>query len=479
MASKELGQIYSSLVETTIAYKADVVVAGGGTAGCVAAIAAARQGADTLLVERQGFLGGMMTCGNAGLAKYIMHDVDPRSYKMIVDELKHNPQSVQVVGGLPLAITNRLIANKWAIGTNGQAGSFVYTSPEEFKLCLLDMMEEAGVRLLLHSFLVDVILTSKQLEGVIVENKSGRQAILAQICIDATGDADLAAKAGVPFHIGVGPDDIVAQEGMKLGSMHQMGVMFRMGNIDMRRCFDFLMEHPEHYQMQRFNLMELEDAFNSYLNGDTMSIWIKIPDHTFIIDNSPLPGIFTFGVPMFDGSGVSVEDLSKGEIFLAKEVYRRAEAMKSFLPGFESAYLLDSPEIGVRETRHIEGEYKLTAEDIYTMREFPDTIGKGCCPIDIYPIPRKLRDQTLPPRWSFNIPYRCLVPKNIEGLLVAGRALSATREATGSVRPTVQCMITGEAAGTAATMCVKEGVSPRNLDGRRVRAALAQNGAVV
>ncbi len=420
-----------------------------------------------------------MTGGNAGLTKFIVHDKDSRSYKAIVDELKHNPQSVQAVGGLPLEITNRLIQNKWGIGTHGHAGSYVFTAAEEFKLCLLDMMEEAGVRLLLHSLLVDVVMTGNQLEGVVVENKSGRQAILARMCVDATGDADLAAKAGVPYHIGVGPDDLVAQEGMKLGSMQQMGVMFRMGNIDMKRCFDFLLEHPDLYQMQPFALMELEDAYNSYLNGDMMTICIKTPNHRFQIYNTPLPGVFTFCCPVFDGNGVSVEDLSKGEIHLAREVCRRAEVMKSFLPGFENAYLLDSPEIGVRETRHIEGEYKLTAEDIYNMREFPDTIGKGCHPIDTYPIPRILKDQALPSHWSFNIPYRCLVPKNIEGLLVAGRALSATREASGAVRPTVQCMLTGEAAGIAAAMCVQGGVSPRNLDGRLVRAALAKQGAVV
>ena len=473
------GSTFSSTVETTVVADVDVLVAGGGTAGCVAAIAAARNGARVLLVERQGFLGGMMTAGNAGLTKYIVHEKSQAEYREVLAQFSKDPASVQVVGGLPIEITNRLMETKAGIGTDGAAGSYVFTAQDDFKFLLLTMMEEAGVDLLLHSLVVDVIKERDSLKGVIVENKSGRQALLAKTFIDATGDGDVAARAGAPYVVGVAEGDMAAEAGTPLGTMQAMGVMFRMGNIDMDRCFEYLLDHREQFVPQPFALLGLDEAYQAYQKGDMMTINITGIGHRFQIYNTPLPGVFTFCCPHFYGSGLSVQDLTQGEIAMMKELRKRISEMKSSLPGFEEAYLIDCPEICVRETRHFHGEYVLNIEDILSQREFEDTIGKGCHPIDIQPVPDALKKYPLAARWYFNMPYRSLLPKQVDNLLLAGRCISNTHEASGCTRPTVQCMITGEAAGTAAAMCVAEGVKPLDLDTERLQQQLVAQGVIL
>jgi ribulose 1,5-bisphosphate synthetase/thiazole synthase len=474
-----VGQIYKSAVETEVIARADVLVAGGGTAGAVAAIAAARNGADVLLVERRGFLGGMMTGGNAGLTKYIVHEKSQAEYRQVLAELERDPAAVQVIGGLPMEITRRLMDGGAGIGTHGAAGSYVFTSQSEFKYLLLEMMAEAGVRLMLHSLIVDAIVEEGTIRGVVVESKSGRQALLAQTAIDATGDGDVAARAGAPFVVGVAEGDLATQAGTPEGSMQAMGVMFRVGNVDMQRCFEYLLAHRDQSAPQPFALLGLDEAYEAFRRGDMMTINITGIGHRFQIYNTPLSGVFTFCCPHYYGSGLSVEDLTAGEIAMMVEIRKRVSDMKAALPGFEEAVLLDCPEICVRETRHFRGKYVLDIEDILSQRKFADGIGRGCHPIDIQPIPDALKKYPLAHRWSFEIPYRCLLPKAVENLLLAGRCISNTHEASGCTRPTVQCMVTGEAAGTAAAMCVQQDVRPRDLDATRLRERLVAQGVVL
>jgi hypothetical protein len=258
-----------------------------------------------------------------------------------------------------------------------------------------------------------------------------------------------------------------------------MGVMFRVGNVDMQRCFEHLLAHREQFAPQPFALLGLDEAYQAFRRGDMMTINITGVGHRFQIYNTPLPGVFTFCCPHTYGSGLSVEDLTAGEIEMMVEIRKRVSEMVAALPGFEEAYLLDCPEICVRETRHFRGEYVLDIEDILSQRVFADGIGRGCHPIDIQPIPAKLKRYPLAHRWSFEIPYRCLLPKAVEGLLLAGRCISNTHEASGCTRPTVQCMVTGEAAGTAAALCVQQNVRPRDLDAARLRERLVAQGVVL
>jgi hypothetical protein len=474
-----IGSTYTHLVSAEVVDQADVVVTGGGSAGVVAAIAAARNGADVLLVERHGFLGGMMTGGNAGLTKYIVHESDQQAYSAVLEDLERDPASVQVIGGIPLEITRRLMEAGSAIGTGGQAGSYVFTAQDDFKYLLLDMMEEVGVRLRLHSMVVDAIVENGALVGIILESKSGRQVILGRVFVDATGDGDLAARAGVPYFVGVGPEDLVAKEGGTLGKMGALGIMFRMGNVDLGRCFDYLRAHMDHFRVQRCALLNFEQAHQAYLRGDMMTINVAGFGPSLQIYNTPLPGVVTLCCPCYEGNGLSVEDLTQGELALAQDVRQRVSALRAALPGFEHAYLLDVPEIGVRETRHIRGAYLLTIEDILADRAFADAIGRGCHPIDTSPVPELLRKRPLSNRWSFSIPYRSLIALKIGQLLLAGRCISQTHEASGCTRTTVQCMITGQAAGTAAALCASSGESPRELDIGALQRRLVEDGVIL
>jgi hypothetical protein len=475
----EIGASVRRVVEAKVVDRAQVVVAGGGSAGCVAAIAAARAGADVLLVEQHGYLGGMMTAGNAGLTKYIVHETGCEAYQDVLKDLVCAPESVHVIGGLAMEITQRLIDRGAAIATAGQAGSYVFTAQADFKYLLLTMMEEAGVRLRLHSLIVDVLKDGDRATGVVLECKSGRQVALGDVFVDATGDGDLAAKAGASFFVGIGPDDLGAKDGAPLGAMGAMGIMFRMGNVDLGRCFEYLQTHMDQFRMQRCALLGFGEAYEAFQQGDMMTINVAGMGHSLQIYNSPLPGVVTLCCPCYEGSGLSVEDLTEGEVALAKDVMRRVETLRTSLPGFEEAYLLDLPEIGVRETRHIVGEYLLTIEDILTDREFEDAIGRGCHPIDTAPIPAFLREHPLPPRWSFHVPYRSLVVKDVENMLLAGRCISNTHEASGCTRTTVQCMVTGQAAGTAAALCAASGVAARGLDVERLQQRLIEDGVIL
>lgn len=473
------GMLYHQTVVAPVTEEVDILVAGGGTAGCVAAIAAARAGATVLLVERQGFLGGMLTAGNAGMTKFTVHDRNPSEYRKLMRMLETDPAAVQIVGGIPMEITRRLISAGAATASYGQPGTYVFTAPEEFKWLLLEMIEQAGARLLLHSSTVDVIKEGNRLRGVVIESKAGREVILADKVVDCTGDGDVAAQAGAPFILGVGPDDLAAKGGHPVGAMQAMGVMFRMANIDMERCFQYLLENPQMVRLQPFALMGLEEAQASFLRGDMFTINIVGIGHGFQIYNSPLPGVFTFCCPSYYGNGLSNRDQTTGEVTLAKTIRQRIKDMRENLPGFERAFLIDSPELCTRETRHVQGEYVLNFEDVLSSREFPDGIGRGGHPIDIQPVPKELQGVKLPPRWYFNIPYRALVPREVDDLLVAGRCISATHEASGCTRPTVQCMITGEAAGVAAAMCSQGDIQPRDLDAGALRKQLAAQGVIL
>jgi len=477
---------YQTGSEITIQIKAkfrkhyDVIVCGGGTAGCIAAIAAARNGAKTLLIERSGTPGGMMTTGNAGLTKFIVHNRDVEQYKDILKELETSPQKVQVAGGLPLELANRLIKEGAAVGTAHTAGSYVFTSKLKFKWLLLDMFEKANVSLLFFSSVVDVLMENNEIKGVIVQNKAGHEIYTAGCVIDATGDGDVAALAGVPFVMGVSENDLAAKCCAAIGSMQDMGVLFRIANIDIEMFLDYLEKAPEKYEIQCFGLLTLEQVRKSHKNNEMFVFNIKVNEEFGEVQfyNTPEKGVFIIGCPCITGNGLDADELTRCEIGVNKIVSRMFDALKQ-LQGLENAFIVDCPDLCVRETRHIMGEYILTSDDILNNVHFEDCIGRGCHPIDISPIPPETLEYPIGDRWSFQIPYRCIVPQKVENLLIAGRCISADREASGSTRTTVQCMVTGQAAGTAAALCVKENVTPRKLDSKKIVNVLLEQGAVL
>jgi len=478
----KLGDRLTMRVETEVVADVDVVVAGGGTAGCLAALSAARQGASVMLIERYGYLGGMITAGNAGLTMYMKFSGAQAHHVEDQRVLGERPEDVQIAGGMTKEIADRLIQTGIGIGNANQAGRYVFTSSEDLKHLLFSMMQEAGVELRLHSWVVDVLRDGDALQGVVVESKSGRQAVLAKQVVDATGDGDVAVRAGAPFHVGVTPEDLCARTGARVGEMHPMGVMFKAGNVDLQRCFDWLVENPDRFAKQPFARFSLDEARERFEKGEmaTLNILTDAIPRRFQVYNLPTEGVATLCCPSTTGDGTKVEDLTRAELALAETVHRWLENIRR-VPGFEKAFLLDCPTIGVRETRHILGDYVLNIEDIFHQVDFPDSIGCGSHPIDTRPRPKWLDDPetSYPPRWFFRIPFRSLLVRGIRNLLVAGRCISATHEAFGCIRPTVQCMITGEAAGAAAALCVKRNQALRALPTDVLRAALKAQGVVL
>jgi hypothetical protein len=322
-------------------------------------------------------------------------------------------------------------------------------------------------------------------EGVVMESKSGRQIVGSKHVIDATGDADVAVKAGVPYHMGVTPDDLTAKDGSaKIGDMHAAGVMFKVGNVDLDRTFAWMEENPERFGKQPFARYTLEESKERFGQGEmacfNISTGFEGPPRGFQVYNLPTEGVVTLCCPSYSMDGTKVEELTRAETVLASMVSRWLGNIRR-VPGFERAFLLDCPQIGVRETRHIVGDSQLGIEDIYHQVEFPDSIGRGAHPIDTRPRPKWLNDpgDSYPPRWYFHIPFSALLAKGVRNLMVVGRCMSATHEAFGCIRPTVQCMITGEAAGTAAALSTSEGVNVRELPFETLREGLLAQGVLL
>ncbi len=237
----------------------DTIVCGGGTAGVVAALAAARNGAKTLLIEKTHYLGGMMTMGNAGLTKYVKHGIDPEEQFKIDEELKDNPENVQIVGGIPLEITNDLIKNGGAVGTYGTGATYVYTDSHAFKLYLFEALRKAGVKILLHSKVLKVLMDGKKISGIVFDTKECPMVAYAKYVIDATGDADVSHLAGATCFHGATEDDSVVKSGRaKVGDIAPIGTMYRIGGIDYDKFFKAMKEDPERFMVHPFSLMSRE-----------------------------------------------------------------------------------------------------------------------------------------------------------------------------------------------------------------------------
>lgn len=464
----------------------DVIVCGGGTAGCVAAIAAARNGAKTLLLERSFAVGGMLTIGNAGITKYTVHYTDKQEYRdNVLRKLRDEPQQVQIAGGIPKEYVDRLIAKGGAVATDGQAGSYVFADRYEAQWAMMDMLDEANVQVLYDTKVCQAVMEGNKITGVLVFNKSGFVEYAAKCVIDATGDADVAAMAGVPYVVGVTEEDIAEGCGAFVGQALHNGCMFRVRGVDLKRVLDYLSENPEKFIVHEFGVMMQDDVVDSTLRGDmaVYRLWLDLPDGTKVpmqIYNAPASDEATLlpGNQKFVFDGVNSEKISKGQHDLWRNVRATFEHVKKTVPGFENARMCFLPDIGIRETRRIEGDYKLTGHDLLDGKDFDDSIGCGGHPVDIKPLRQDILDHHYE-NWRFHMPYRIMLPKGVENLLVAGRSVSASRMASGSIRPTVQCMVLGEAAGTAAALSVKDNVSCRQVDIVKLRKTLLSNGAVL
>jgi hypothetical protein len=392
--------------EIPIVKSSDIIVAGGGPAGVAAAIAAARQGANTILLEKHGFLGGM---GTAALVNPFMSYFSGRT---------------QLVKGIFQEVIERL-ENAGAFGGVGHSWSF---DPEVYKFVLNELCLEAGVHLQFHTFVVDAITENGKITGLITESKSGRQIMEANIYIDCTGDGDLAARAGAEYQIGRETD----------GACQPMSIMFKMGGVKNRRK---AWEYP----------------VNDKRLPQGRVLFFKMPREGEVMVNM---------TRIVNVDGTNVEDLTRAEIEGRKQVMEIVEYMKENVEGFEDAYLImTGPQIGVRESRRIMGEYVLTADDVLQCRKFEDAIAHCSYMIDIHnPTGAGTEKVILPKGQWYDIPYRCLLPKGFDNLLVAGRCISSTHEAHSSLRIQPTCYALGQAAGTAGAIAVKANISPKQVN---------------
>lgn len=457
----------------------DVAVVGGGCAGLAAALAAARNGARVALIERLGFLGGCATATMMDV--FWMYRAGDR----------------KGVEGIGIEVLRRL---KEQGGVDGEPGYRVYVDSEKLKVLADQMVVEAGVHLWLDTLGVTPVMEGEAVGGVIIESKSGRQAIRARVVVDASGDGDIAARAGSAFEMGR-PED---------GRLQPVSTSFRLSNVDFDGVRTYWTEHPEDVFFARL----VEKAREA---GDFTVARNAIVFHG-VRPWGELTGINATRVFVKDPT--DVRQMTAAEIEARRQVYEVADFLRKYVPGFancEVSYI--ATQVAARESRRITGEYTLTETDVLESATFPDAIAKFPCFLDlhnpagddvrlVYPRPDhpgedpsdlawrsggdsmfekmirpahtpKLRADVLQTAAGalFDIPYRALVPVKVERLLTAGRCISATHVAEASIRYFPASFATGEAAGTAAALAARSNVLPRKVDVSALRRQLIVQGA--
>lgn len=448
---------------TPIIAQPDVCVIGSGPAGIGAAIAASRLGAKTLLVERYGFVGGNLTTAMVN-PMFTFHDKNGR----------------QVIRGIAGEFVELLVSHGASIGhvtdLTFDNASMTPFDPEGTKVLLFEMLEKAGVRILLHSLFVDVQREGSIIKAILIENKSGRQAICPHYIIDCSADADVVARAGAPFIKGSETD----------GLMQPATLYFRIGGVDDAKLRNW-MKANRHLLKDSPTDEEIDKQNSIAFLG--MNELVKEAKENGELDPDIAPRILMYQLPI-DGQfsvnttrlqnvdGTDVRDITRAEIMLRKQVVQIYHFLKKRVGGFEKSVVLDTGiQAGIRETRHIVGDYSLTEKDVLNGMAFEDGISCGTFAIDIHPPKGEMQVFTGSGRAVYEIPYRCLLPQGLDNLLVAGRSISATHTAFGSVRVMATAMGIGEGAGTAAALLLSQGKLPtRSMDFRQLRAQLIRQG---
>jgi len=414
---------------------ADVLVVGSGSAGSIAAIAAARAGAKTLLLERYGFLGGTST--------------------LVLDTFYgfYTPgsRSLKVVGGIPDEVVGQLRGFGVCFerpNTYG-AGTGITYHPDYLKVVWEKLALEAGVRLLLHTWVQDVETSGDRVTGVVVATKRGLQRISTKLVVDASGDADVCHYAGVPYE--------------KAGDQapgQTMTTTFRMANVNLER----------RNALPKGELQRLMASASDY----------DLPRREGSDHATPVAGMTSTIMTRIQADATDPDILTRAEIEGRRQALEYARFLKDRVPGYEKSSLAGfGVQIGIRETRRVHGEYRLTKDDVLAARPFDDQIGLCGAPIEDHHAGADTKWQYLPDGRCVGIPYRTLLPQKISNLLVAGRCFSATHDAHASVRSMAQCMAMGQAAGAAAGLALARGASPKEVPFPLLRDRLLKLGAIL
>src|SRR6516164_1702036 len=423
----------------------EVVVLGGGPAGIAAALAAGRRGRSTLLIERYGFCGGAGTA--AGLSTFcglhaVVHGKHEQVVHGIADDILDRLRAMDGLNKPHLTIRDQILAQAYDISA--------------FKIAADELLAQAKVNVLFHAFGVGAVLESEdKIDAVLVETKSGRFAVRGEIFVDGSGDGDLAAWTGVPYEVGDG-----------VSNMLYPSTMFRINGVDPDKAgrawelIPTLMDEAEKEGRRFPRKKPIVRPQRNPIEWRANLTQIKNPDGSAV-------------------SGIDAEQLSYGEVEGRRQCWDVFEFIRSVTPGFDNAYIVEiAPQLGIRETRRILGEYVLTDADVLGCRDFDDAIGVNGWPVEAH-IKGDVKFVFTPPdsRGFNQIPYRIIVPQRIENLFVVGRCASMSHEGQSSARVSGACFVMGQAAGTAADLALANRLKPREVDVRALQQHLQRDGA--
>lgn len=411
----------------------DVIIAGGGLSGIATAIASAREGAKVLIIERYGFLGGMAT---AGLVNPFM------PYAVWKAHWEYD-WTEKVNQGIFREILSEL-HDLDGLHKNNQT-----FNEEILKLVLDRLMKKYSIDVLLHSFVSKVDRKESKIEAITVVNKSGHLVYKAKYFVDSTGDADLSYLAGCEYKIGRDSDN----------KCQPMTLCFRLGNVD----------------TEKYNRQENRGMVNGKYKEMREKGLMKNPREDVLTFEHVMEGVVHFNsTRIINKSAVNAEDLTNAEAEAREQVYELYMFMKNNVPGFENSKLLMSAtQIGVRESRRIVGEYTITEEDLISTKKFEDSIARGTYPVDIHnPSGTGTVLKDIPYGDYYTIPYKALIPKGVDNLIVTGRPISSTHEAHSAYRIMPICTSIGEGAGTATAIAVKKNIGYKEVNAKEIHEIL-------